>query len=442
MKIDYETIGQLAKELGCRVTDLIALSPQNDPFYVGVAARREAGEWFARLWGELGFKVGSHLRRIHYIIISQDPLVLKPNGEPYFNTENDWKTLGKASLAARYYRLIPDGALADHRNDPAIICAATPAQPRSASCSAGGKYGISLGGREIDREVMPPWLDVTSAHFSQRFLVEVWVVEKSTQNDILEPLARRLGFNLIPGIGETSEIRAREAIERAMDDRRSMRILYVSDFDPGGRSMPVALARKVEYWLRELDLDIDITLQPIVLTPEQCEHYRLPRTPLKETERRADKFEKRFGSGATELDALEALHPGELAKIIEAEVCRYIDPTLDSRLRSVNSTFEQRVNAAEREVLSRFDTSDIKERLNDLVDQFESDFDDLEEEANSMWEDVAKELEAEAPRFDPADLPTPRPATPPDAPLFDSKRSYLEQIDHYRNWQARDGGAA
>jgi hypothetical protein len=59
-----------------------------------------------------------------------------------------------------------------------------------------------------------------------------------------------------------------------------------------------------------------------------------------------------------------------------------------------------------------------------------------------MWEDVAKELEAEAPRFDPADLPTPRPATPPDAPLFDSKRSYLEQIDHYRNWQARDGGAA
>jgi hypothetical protein len=436
MKIDYETIGQLAKELGCRRTELIALSPQNDPFYVGVASRREAGEWFARLWSEFGFKAGSHIRRIHYIIISQKPYVLKPNGEPYFNTEKDWKTLGSASLAARYYRLIPDGALADHRNDPPIIYAAPPAQTRSASCSAYGKYGISLGGRDIDREVMPPWLDVTSAHVSQQFLVEVWV-EKSTQNDILEPLARRLGFNLQPGTGETSEVRARQAIERAIDDRRPLRILYVSDFDPGGRSMPVALARKVEYWLRELNLDIDITLQPIVLTPEQCEHYRLPRTPLKETERRASKFEGRFGSGATELDALEALYPGELAKIVEAEVCRYIDPTLVSRLMSVNSAFKHRVNAAESEVLSRFDTSDIKQRLNDLVDQFENDFDDLEEEANSMWEDVAKELEAEAPHFNPADLPAPRPATPPESPLFDSKRSYLEQIDHYRNWQGR-----
>lgn len=95
----------------------------------------------------------------------------------------------------------------------------------------------------------------------------------------------------------------------------------------GQPSVEIAL----EYWIREADLDVDATLDPIVLTPEQCQRYQLPRTPLKETESRAAKFEDRFGSGATELDALEALHPGELRKIVDDEVLRYIDPTLPGR---------------------------------------------------------------------------------------------------------------
>jgi hypothetical protein len=84
MRIDYDVIGQLADEIGCRRADLIVLSPQNDPFYAGVAARREAAEWFARLWGELEFKPGSHLRRIHYVLVS---LAFRmANGYPYHNT--------------------------------------------------------------------------------------------------------------------------------------------------------------------------------------------------------------------------------------------------------------------------------------------------------------------------------------------------------------------
>ena len=439
MRIDYDVIGRLADELGCRCTDLIALSSQSDPFYVGVAARREAGEWFARLWGELGFKVGSHTRRIHYVLVSSDQPILKPNGKPYLNTENDWKTLGAASLAARYQRLIPDRALVDRRNDPAVIFANPPTQPRSATCSAVGETMPFCD--EIDDTVLPPWLQVTAAQVPQPFLVEVWV-EKSTQDDILIPLARRLGFNLQVGAGETSEVLARDAISRAMVDRRPMRILYVSDFDPSGRSMPVALARKIEFWIMELGLDLDITLDPILLTPEQCEHYNLPRTPLKVTDRRAPKFEDRFGDGATELDALEALHPGEMAKIVEAEVCRYIDPSLTARLTAANSAFQRRVKAAEQEVHERFDISDIEGRLDELVSNFMADREALQDEGSTMWAEIAAQLKARAPRFDPVDLPAPRHATPPEAPLFDSKRSYLEQIDHYRNWQGRDGGAA
>src|SRR5215469_5183408 len=52
----------------------------------------------------------------------------------------------------------------------------------------------------------------------------------------------------------------------------------------------------------------------------------LPRTPIKETDRRAGRIEQRFGEGATELDALEAVHPGEFARIVTQEIERYWNP--------------------------------------------------------------------------------------------------------------------
>jgi hypothetical protein len=435
MRINYETIGQLAEEIGCRRSDLIVLAPNNDPFYAGVASRREAAEWFAAMWGKLEFKPGSHLRRIHYVLVSL--AFPKSDGKVYLNTLNNWKTLGIASLAARYHQLIPDRALVDRRNDPAVIFATPPTPVRSATCRTNGEE--MPFDDAIDDTVLAPWLQVTEAQVPQPFLVEIWI-EKSTQDDILNPLAHRLGFNIQPGAGETSEILARDAISRAIEDGRPMRILYMSDFDPGGRSMPVALARKIEYWLGELDLDLDITLEPILLTPEQCEHYKLARIPIKD-ERRAAKFEERFGEGATELDALEALHPGEIAKIVEAAVCRYLDPSLDARLRAVNSAFKRRVSDAEFEVHERFDISDFEERLEELVSDFNDGREAMQDEGSTMWTEIAGQLNAVAPTFDPSDLPAPRRATPPENPLFNSKRSYLDQIDHYRNWQGRGGAA-
>jgi hypothetical protein len=434
MRIDYDTICKMAEELGCRRTDLVALAPKNDPFYVGVHSRRVAAEWFADLWTRLEFKSGSHSRRIHYVLFSRERGILKPTKELYLNTHDDWGFLLGAGLGARYLRLIPEGSLADHRNDPPLIYAYERIH-NLPSCDVAGKYGFALA-RDIDRELRIPWINVNELRVPQPYLVEVWV-EKSTQNDILVPLARRLGFNLQTGAGETSEILARDAISRAIEDRRPMRILYISDFDPGGRSMPVALARKIEFWIRELGLDLDITLDPILLTPEQCAHYRLPRTPLKETERRAAKFEERFGEGATELDALEALHPGEIARIVEREVGRYLDPGLSSRVSAANSKLNSIVKAAEARVLESFDISSLEDRFSALVDNFEKDAKILEEETDEACSEIAAELADEMPSLDGIEIPKPRPANPPTSPLFDSRRSYLDQIDHYRFWQGR-----
>jgi hypothetical protein len=175
----------------------------------------------------------------------------------------------------------------------------------------------------------------------QDYIVEIWI-EKSTQNDWLVPLCRKRGVNLVVGIGEQSEVRARELALRSAQYKAPVRVLYLSDFDPAGRSMPKALARKVEFTIRKLNLDVDFQLIPVALTPEQCRHYNLPRTPIKETERRKDKFEQAFGIGATELDALEALYPDELRRLVEEEIDNWLDPDLSHRVHSAES--EQRVS--------------------------------------------------------------------------------------------------
>lgn len=441
MRIDYETIGALASELGCRRTDLIALSPNNDPFYVRVPARREAAEWFANLWVSLGFKVGSHPRRLHYTVVSQDPPILKPNGEPYLNTENDWKYLLTSSLAARYLRLIPDGALSDARNNPPILNADV-AAVGDPFLDVVGRHGAGLEfGMERDL-LYPPFATLNRFDACQGYLVEVWI-EKSTMNDVLVPLASAVGFNFVPGTGETSEVLARMAVGRAAEDGRPMRILYVSDFDPGGRSMPVALARKIEYWIREADIDLDVTLDPIVLTPEQCEKYRLPRTPLKDTERRAPKFEERFGSGATELDALEALHPGELAEIVRSEVERYIDPRLSNRVGAAKWEIERKLSRVRDEVLQKYDVASLQSRYDTAFSSFKAEVLEIEEETEAMWPEIADkligEIKAQMPELNETDPPKPREATPPDVTLFDSGRDYVDQIDHYHRWQGRGG---
>ncbi len=65
--MDYEMIKQLAKEMGCKVTDLIPLAPQNDPFYTGTPSDWALAEWFAHLWRAFGYQE----RRITAVCITR-----------------------------------------------------------------------------------------------------------------------------------------------------------------------------------------------------------------------------------------------------------------------------------------------------------------------------------------------------------------------------------
>jgi hypothetical protein len=330
--LDYDSIKAMAKAIKRPVNQLLALASCNDPFYAGVGARGEAAEWFAGVWAEHS-SAGSHLRRIHYRIVSS-PLPM-PSGRLYENTERDWAHLCSASLAARYLDLVPFDGLIDRRNDEPMFFAANteldPNEEREVSSSVlFDEVEIGVPDFPTLPEIHIFGLDGDAAR--QDYVVEVWI-EKSTQNDWLVPLCQRRGVNLVVGIGEQSEIRSRELALRSAKYAVPARVIYISDFDPGGRSMPKAVARKVEFTIQKFGLDADLQLIPLALTPDQCRAYNLPRTPIKETERRKDKFEQTFGVGATELDALEALHPGELAKLLDAEIDNFLDADLASLIR-------------------------------------------------------------------------------------------------------------
>jgi hypothetical protein len=95
--IHYDLVKKLAKQIGRPVKDLLAMPPGNDPFYAGVPFRLRDAEWFANLWQGYGFPSGVHLRRIHYVLVSKEGEVRKPDGTPYENTQGDWQYLGRAS---------------------------------------------------------------------------------------------------------------------------------------------------------------------------------------------------------------------------------------------------------------------------------------------------------------------------------------------------------
>ncbi|MBB3148772.1 hypothetical protein FHS21_005220 [Phyllobacterium trifolii] len=433
-RMDYQSLLALAKEVGCKVTDLVALSPSNDPFYAGRADRRQAAEWFMGIWEQFGFRHGAHLRRMHYVLISQPLPIIRPDGQPYTNTLTNWKYFGKASLSARYLKMLPFGALADRRNDPPIIYADDSDNMPDPDCYVtDGHAGLAIPRMEIAK----PYAFASGFTARQDFLVEVWV-EKSTQNDILVPLASKLGFNLVIGMGDTSETLARQAVERIISDGRPTRILYISDFDPSGRGMPVGLARKIQFWIQELEADhLDVTLQPILLLPEQCVEYQLPRTPIKETDRRGPKFEERFGEGATELDALESLHPGVMAEIVTREVGRYLDPTLARRIRAAEADFDAAISDAEHHVLSRYDLDRYQAQADAARTAYMDVVTPIEESLEELLPEISGALDDAVPEYDPDDFPKPRPTDPDPAPLFDSKRSVIEQGDHYNRWKGK-----
>ena len=266
--------------------------------------------------------------------------------------------------------------------------------------------------------------------------IELWA-EKSTVDDILRPLADDYGLNIQTALGEISAVRCRHLVARAAGNGdRPVRILYISDFDPAGMSRPVGAARKIEFLLQELVADYpNVQLHPVVLTHEQCVRYRLPRTPIKESEGRGGAFEERFGEGATELDALEALHPGTLREILVAEIERFLDPDFASEWEDAVSEADDRLSEIAADATSRL--AGTRDALQARLDALRASAEAFAADFAAYSREVESELEAAAPDVDEFDLPEPREPDEWEDPLFDSDRDYVEQNDRYKRHQGK-----
>jgi hypothetical protein len=383
---------------------------------------------------------------VHYQLVSQANQVFLPNGAPYENTDECWTKLANASRDARYLRLVPIEHFVDRRNDDPIEHVVNRAREASLSIDD-GSLSESFVPSEVSTNLPgPPGFDFVPPVIDQRFHVELWA-EKTTQNDILIPLARQYGLNVVTASGETSLTACWNLVQRAKRIGRPVRILYISDFDPAGRSMPVACARKIQFVAEDQGLDIQV--RPVVLTPEQCQHYRLPRTPLKDTERRAGGFEARFGEGATELDALEALHPGELRRILVSEIERYYDDTLNDRLGDAADDFTDQLDEIRAEAIERHRVvldaaradyraaaDQCNEAFREVANRFGLPIRIAAERFNAVQGAIAEDLRAATPD-DTIETVEPDEGDEDDDPLFDTTRGYIEQIDRFKQHQGK-----
>jgi hypothetical protein len=435
---NYDAIKAMARDEGCSVLDLIALAPRNDPFYIGTTGDWAVARWFADLWRRFGYSKGVHLRRVHYEIISQAIPVRMPNGEPYENTERCWDFLTLAGKQARYLELVDPLAFVDRRNpDPVSYVPEPPGDPYSYT-----RNSMAWDAIQIPDFPEVPYYDLYNYEGQQRYHIELWA-EKSTMNDVLLPICEEYGAVLQTGLGELSLTATLNAVkERIVARGKPTRIFYISDFDPAGMSMPVAVSRKIEYWLRtrdDLDFSEDVKLFPIVLTANQVARYRLPRTPIKDSERRAGKFEARFGTGAVELDALQALYPGELARIVQAAMDHYYDHDLDDRVNRAYEEVRHVLDSIQSEVADRYDDqiAELRKEYQSLRDEFTARFKTINESLKGTYRKIQDELDDAKPDLDEYPIPEAEWGEEMDNPLLDTDLDYRDQITVYKEFQGK-----
>ena len=446
----YEKLKQMKKQIKCNIPELLALASQHDPFYAGSKTQSLQAEWFANLWEKFGYTSGIHLRRIHYQIVSE-AVIKKHNGELYENTDKDWKYLNACSRYARYLKLVDATAFVDKRNpDPHIFRAFESngyVNPTWYITQNYNNWEVPTIGTDLkwNLDWSLPQYEIKGYEYIetlQPYHIEIWE-EKSTMDDILIPLCKKYYANLVTGIGFQSITSVLQLIDRVICIQKPIRIFYISDFDPAGVQMPVQVSRQIEYWLDQKNLQLDIQLCPIVLIHEQVREYQLPRVPIKETDKRKSNFEDTFGTGAVELDALEALHPGELKKIVEGHILEHRDEDLQERLNEakneandkleeewilIEDEYEHQLNEIQENVESIVER--YQERLEELSAEMEDDLGPYKNSLNSLWQDVKKS--ADDIEIDLPDKPTPENNTIADNWLFDSSRDYFEQLKHYR----------
>jgi hypothetical protein len=355
--------------------DLTVLSAAVDPYRLDTPAGHRDGSWLATQLNKLcGPTARIHWRGLHYAIV-QDSKVKKPNGEIYRNTETDWIWLSEiAGKAARWLGYIPFERIIDQRNAAPIIHRKPKVDPYA-------HLSIGLNVNIPDAQDIEP-LPVADGFVVRQAYHFVVFGEKSSLEDTVKPIAKQFEADLYLVTGEISDTLLFQIAREANDDGRPVVVFTLSDCDPAGHQMPVSIARKLQAFRDLFFSNLRFEVVRVALTPEQVEAENLPSVPLKESEKRADRWRDAFGIDQTEIDALTtpARRP-ILQRMIRQAFQPYLDPNLSRRVADAKAEW----NAAAQEAIAEQIDAD---RLEQIRDEAVSKLDELREQIDRINEQL------------------------------------------------------
>ena len=323
-----QTLIEQGKKMGLKRGDINVLSI--DPYFVGSPKDYTDAKWAADLWDRMMAKRQKqlHLRGFHYWIQSQGMPkpdgVLYAYGDPKTSKEEqdkapgkDWGYLLHCAQVARYLGIGQWQNLVDLKHpDPRDYDNYWVGSGLSRNGEIDVQASLNTKLEGLVDEFLNEILHDCPKYYTEGYQTthsEVWC-EKNSMGFVIEPICRKYSGLYQPLVGQSSVEKVNMSYKRCLKAARAgkrVRIFYISDWDRYGMSMVPAVARKLEFFSAESS-DLDIKLTRIALNEEQIAKFKLPKAP-------------KHGEEVVELDALEAIHPGELGKVVEGVLKPYHD---------------------------------------------------------------------------------------------------------------------
>ena len=246
---------------------------------------------FLASYEDEGYKAS--LRQLYYRFVSSVP--------GFANTEASYKRLGGIINNAKLAGLIDFDSMEDRGRS----CTIPWSQPvvEDAMKDLPYSYGEDF------------WED-------QEAYVEVWVEKDALSNVIERPCeALRVPYMACKGyMSGSATWEAGGRFENAVARGKRPVLIHLGDHDPSGIDMTRDNGSRLSMFA-----GADVEVRRIGLNMDQIEQYNPPPNPTKVTDSRAEDYIRQFGHTCWELDALS---PSVIAKLIEKEIKKFIDPDI------------------------------------------------------------------------------------------------------------------
>lgn len=246
------------------------------------------------------------LRQLYYQLVSRDVVP---------NKQSEYSKLSRVLKEGRMAGIVDWNAIEDRLRKPSVPSAFD--SPKNVLNAAINQYALPR-------------------QKGQGIYLEVWV-EKDALSGVLKRVTEKYHIPILVNRGYSSASAMYDSFMRFVDNgaykERSVKILYLGDFDPSGLDMIRDIQDRIEEFkegYNNFSVDeMEFEIIPIALTKEQINQYNPPPNPAKITDPRAKDFMLKHGNTSWEVDALR---PDVLNRLLEDAVLGYIDKSMYDRI--------------------------------------------------------------------------------------------------------------